>query len=91
MATTIFKISADPVDYGEDCANSRKCAQAIKAGVQRYVKDCEIDVEVMIVPETQSLSNRSVGDSDTILELEDLVARNWIDWVPSGAANCAEA
>ena len=91
MEATRYTISADPVDYGEDCQNARACAEAIKAGLEKYIQEHGVDAEVVIVPETQSCGNWSTGDPEIITELADVVVKNWVDWVPSGAANCEEA
>lgn len=88
---TRFTVSEDCGDYGENCQNAKPCAEAIKRELEAYVSKNGLDVEIVIVPETQSLGNRSTGDPDTIAELGSILAGHWVDWVPSGAANCAEA
>ena len=88
---TRFTVSEDCADYGEECQNARACAEAIRVGLEKYIEENGIDAEVVIVPETQSLRNRSTGDPAIIEELADVVVKNWVDWIPSGAANCEDA
>lgn len=90
MATTRYTISADPVDYGENCEDGHLCALRIQTQLIHYALNNGLDVEIVIVPETQSHGNWSTGNPEIITELADVVVKNWIDWVPSGAANCME-
>lgn len=88
---TRFTVSEDCNVYGEDCQNAKPCAEAVKRELTAYASKKGLDVEIVIVPETQSLGNRSTGDPDIITVLDTVLDERWIDWVPSGAANCAEA
>ncbi len=82
MATTIFKISSDPVDYGEDCKDGEECAEAMRKHLRQYAATCEMDVSFHIVPETKSCDNRSTGDAAIISELDHMLYRHWIAWLP---------
>ncbi|KKN29609.1 hypothetical protein LCGC14_0842230 [marine sediment metagenome] len=87
---TRFTVSESCADYGENCYNAKPCAEAIARELTAYARKNFLDVEIVIVPEKQSLGNRSTGDPDIIAELDNMLDENWIDWVPSGAANCEE-
>lgn len=88
---TRYTVSERCDDYGEICVNARPCAEATARELTAYASKTGLDVEIVIVPENQSLGNRSTGDPDIIAELDTMLAAHWIDWVPSGVANCEAA
>ncbi len=82
MTTTIFKISADPVDYGEDCKDGQACAEAMRTHLRQNAETFGMDVAFAIVPETVSFGNQSTGDAAIISELDHMLYRHWIAWLP---------
>ena len=83
---TIYRITAEADCYGPDCFDPMACAEAVQDELVEYAnKEHDYQVEFEIVDETESFGNRSVGDAELIEELDELVARNWTDWVPTSA------
>ena len=82
MATTRYTISADSVDYGEDCKDGQACAEAMRTHLRQNAETFGMDVDFTIVPETRSRDNRSTGDAAIISELDHMLYRHWIAWLP---------
>ncbi len=82
METTRYTISSDPVDYSEDCKDGQACAEAMRTHLRQNAKTFGMDVDFAIVPETRSRDNRSTGDAAIISELDHMLHRHWIAWLP---------
>ena len=80
---TIYRIPVDPEYYGPYTSDEEalECARIIAGEIDKYAKLYDLDVEVQLVPETLSRGNRSSGDLYTIEELDDLLQRNWTEWI----------
>ncbi len=86
---TRYTVSSDPMGYGEECVDGVKCAEAVMAQLKSYISANGLYARVAIVPEKRSICNYSAGDLDVIAELDDLVEKNWIDWIPGKSAKLA--
>ncbi len=79
---TVFRISADPTDYGPDCTDGRACAEALKQAVEGYIEHAGLDCEVELVPDLVSFSCKSTGHPGVLAEICDWLEPRWQNFLP---------
>ncbi len=74
---TVFRISANPTDYGPDCTDGPASARSLKRAIEGHIKGARLDCEVEIVPDSESLTYKSTGDQGTIVEICTWLEPRW--------------
>ena len=74
---TVFRISANPTDYGPDCTDGPASARSLKRAVEGYIKGARLDCEVEIVPDLVSFNYKSTGDQGIIVEICTWLEPRW--------------